>query len=441
MANPTTIPKQLYVTVQYRGDTNNDDGLLGFASPYTKDAPFQKRKASQDSWAYGSGVTVNIADDDSITVEGKGRRGGYANGEEWDTAMLFIANCYPRILDNSPVEGFQIAKSVRRYGWGGSGNVKWRITDPRGFDLEISSENFASVLACTTMVNGVIQGKCTWGRMGKDNILLPESSEPFLEAQKLTAKVNANLGIKDIQTGDIVELLNKHHDNQYEYMGSFKIYTIDPVQSDSRYRWDYSHHTIAAKGKDRYIFRDLEDNTFVAVSTPKIGAIVTKSAAPLDKAATAKNITETCRGRISSIYEPVVLVSAVKVDVSSMKFDFVPSAVKFDGKFPVEDVNSYYQEMVDKNLVYDDGKTAWIAHQDRNYNHGTSGINSYLLQVDRDKLLQGTITKVGTSSTQGYHWNRYDRFEQNKMAADPAMTFSNLRLTVGADQYIVQRLY
>lgn len=114
----TTIPKKMYVTVQYRGDTNNEDGLLGFASPYTKDAPFQKRKSSQDSWAYGYGVEVQIDGEDNISVSGKGRRGGYGSGEEWDAAMLFMTNCYPRIIDNAPVDGFQIAKSVRRYGWG-----------------------------------------------------------------------------------------------------------------------------------------------------------------------------------------------------------------------------------------------------------------------------------------------------------------------------------
>ena len=55
-----TIASKLYVTIQYRKDAGNDDGHLGFASPYTKDAAFQKRKSTQDSWAYGGGTTIEI---------------------------------------------------------------------------------------------------------------------------------------------------------------------------------------------------------------------------------------------------------------------------------------------------------------------------------------------------------------------------------------------
>ena len=147
----TTIPKKHYVTVQYRGDTNNEDGLLGFASPYTKDAAFEKRKHTHDNWAY-SGIKVEIDDEDNCTVTGSGSYGYGGNAKAWDAGMLFIAGCYPRIINNELLEGFQIAKSVRRYGWNGGGNVKWRIIDPRGFDLEISSENFARVISCCTMV-------------------------------------------------------------------------------------------------------------------------------------------------------------------------------------------------------------------------------------------------------------------------------------------------
>lgn len=51
----TVIPEKLYVTVQYRGDAGNQDGLPGFASPYTRDDAFVKRKHTQDTWAYGAG--------------------------------------------------------------------------------------------------------------------------------------------------------------------------------------------------------------------------------------------------------------------------------------------------------------------------------------------------------------------------------------------------
>ncbi|MEI7556192.1 hypothetical protein, partial [Candidatus Chlorohelix sp.] len=68
------------VTVQYRGDANNEDGLLGFASPSSKDAAFEKSKNTQDNWAYGYGSTVTIDDEDNCTVTGGGTRGGYGGG-------------------------------------------------------------------------------------------------------------------------------------------------------------------------------------------------------------------------------------------------------------------------------------------------------------------------------------------------------------------------
>lgn len=194
-----TIAKQLYVTIQYRKDAKNEDGHLGFASPYTKDAAFQKRKATQDSWAYcGSKITIDENDDITFTAN--------ANSGV-DAASAFIGGWYPKIVDNDPVEGFEIAQSIRRYGWSGSGNVVWRITDPRGFDLEISSDNFASIISCVDMQKGKIAGKCVWGREGSKNVLLPEVSEPFQEALVRTKKVNSKVSLKDVQLGDTVEVL------------------------------------------------------------------------------------------------------------------------------------------------------------------------------------------------------------------------------------------
>ena len=132
-----TLPDKLYVTVQYREDSSSVDGLLGFASPYTKDAAFRKRKLTQDGWAYGNTEAVIINEDDSMHING-------AIKLRIDPVALFMGNCAPKIIDNVLVAGFTIAKSVRRSsGWGGSGNVVWRIADPRGFELEIKSENFA----------------------------------------------------------------------------------------------------------------------------------------------------------------------------------------------------------------------------------------------------------------------------------------------------------
>jgi len=90
MASTTVIPTKLYSTIQYRADSSAE-GKLGFISPYTKDAAFAKRKSTQDNWAYGYGIKVEISDEDDITVTGQG--GGNHRAGTWDAAALFMANC------------------------------------------------------------------------------------------------------------------------------------------------------------------------------------------------------------------------------------------------------------------------------------------------------------------------------------------------------------
>lgn len=347
----TTIPKQLYVTIQYRKDANNEDGHLGFASPYTKDAAFKKRKSTQDGWAYGYGATVTIAEDDSITVENGGTRGGLGGGEKWDSAMLFITNCYPKILNNDLVEGFEIAKSVRRYGWNGSGNVKWRITDPRGFDLEISSENFASMIDCSTIENGVIKGKCCWGRQGANNILLPESSEPYKAASATTQKINNKLSLKDVSIGDEVELLNGDYKNEkLTYLGAYKVIEAVAHYNTATGRYasygDQQGLAFNKTQKDRYFFKR-PNGEYYAQASPKIGSVtswaVPEAHATLTREDIAAKINAHLKKSSKGIYgcNMPIFVSVTKVDLADIAVDLKENDFKFDGTFPAKDGSNY----------------------------------------------------------------------------------------------------
>ena len=315
----TKIFEKLYVTVQYRGDANNESGLLGFASPYTKDSAFEKRKATQDKWAYGYGATVTIDNDENITVEGGGKRGGYGSNETWDASMLFIANCYPRIVNNEPVEGFQLAKSVRRYGWSGSGNVVWRISDPRGFDLEISSENFAAILNCCNMEKGVIVGKCVWGRDGAHNVLLPEASEPFQAAKTFTDKSKIKISLKDVQVGDTVELLNPNIDAKVcQFLGKYWFMTSDQItDSNDEYTGGRAYN---AQQVERYLFKNPKDNKYFLLTTPKVVDITQRIDQPLDKNTIAHEINtglSTKDDGFRGVYG-LILVSPTKIDLSKV---------------------------------------------------------------------------------------------------------------------------
>lgn len=211
------IPENHYVGLQLRKENHvkNDAGkwvgtdvMLGFATPVASDKAYEKRKATVDSWA--KNYQNAMANDDP-------RRAG-------------------QVYPNELAPGFEIAKSVRRSGWNG-GNVVWRIVDPRGFELEIPSANLASILDCSTVVNGVIQERCIWGRDGSTNILLPENSEPYQEFVKLTQlKDQAEskvVSVKDLKpgniitlaSGEVVEYLGKFYCVKHEYLD-----TMDPIE-------------------------------------------------------------------------------------------------------------------------------------------------------------------------------------------------------------------
>lgn len=284
----TTIPKKLYVTMQYRGDTGNQDGILGFASPYTQDDAFSKRKITQDHWAYGSGLNIDIRPDDAVTVAGTGA----SNGRQCDAGVLFATNCFPRIVRNEPLEGFQLAHSVRRHGWSGKGNVLWRITDPRGFDLEITSENFASLLDCVTLARGVIQGPCIWGRMGPRNILLPENSEPYQQAVKLTQKVSRQVSLRDVQRGDLVEIISNRVPQEHQkcyFLG--KVILVKAERNHAPAGNFTGVFELAGRQEERYVIESVLDGSYHALNSVKISEILERRTEPLtpDEAAARCN--------------------------------------------------------------------------------------------------------------------------------------------------------
>jgi hypothetical protein len=406
---PTTIAKKLYVTVQYRGDTNNTDGLLGFASPYTKDAAFEKRKSTQDSWAYG-GAKVAIDEEDQVTVTGSGQR-AYGGGQAWDASMLFIAGCYPRIIDNEPVEGFEIAKSVRRYGWNGGGNVKWRITDPRGFDLEISSENFASVLSCSTMVNGVIQGKCVWGRQGSNNILLPETSEPFLAATAMTTKVNTKISLKDVNPGDKVEILSTKVLDKNKvcyYMGKYFFLQADEredTSSSSRYGYGTGEHRFDQKQTEKYLFKSANGGDYFTLASPKIVAILDKIPTPVNKLEVAKTVTaELSRTVDIDDVDKVILLSPTKIDLTKITTSRVPLNETFQEGSTWPKVGYY----ADHIYCEYDGKTYLSKNGSGSYNNATRqyDYSASLLEVT-DRLAENKLdARYTMNQGSGGYWNR-----------------------------------
>lgn len=111
--------------------------------------------------------------------------------------------------ENIPLPGFTLYKTSRKnYG---SADPTWLVIDPRGYLVRITNENLESILHVTGITEGLIQEKCVWAREDTQTkmILVPVSSESYIEATNNTALIEGKVSVKDLQIGDKVMLQNK----------------------------------------------------------------------------------------------------------------------------------------------------------------------------------------------------------------------------------------
>ncbi len=259
------------------------------------------------------------------------------------------------ILDNDLLEGFKIAREVRRFGWG-SGNVLWRIEDPRGFELEISSANMASVMACTTMIEGVIQGKCKWGWNtvgGSKVVLLPEASEPYQEAIENTrVKQQKTIPIKDVPIGSGVNLKNGV---EGVYCGSLHYIKFDYI--DERiggYYWKPSTK------KTHFFIRD--DGSIYVMATPQVAEITKIVKGMMSPAWGANQINNRLRhqSEINSASGTAHQACVSEKPIKEHKIVLMPS------KADAADVKYSYRQSPPVIVQEPSGQLSRVGHQYRN---------------------------------------------------------------------------
>ena len=121
------------------------------------------------------------------------------------------------VVENTPTQGFYIGDSVSRWS---TDNKLFRVKDPRGFTVEVPTGNIATLLHHTTVVNGVVQEECVWGREGNSHILLPVNSEPYmLTLDQMDTLENKLIPLKQLKVGDWV----KFFDDEIEYYYAGKV--------------------------------------------------------------------------------------------------------------------------------------------------------------------------------------------------------------------------
>jgi len=418
--NMIKIPKKLYVTFQRR---SRDVTRLGFMSPYEKNAAFEKRRITQDNWAYNNYVNgkrnqlrFEVRGQDQITLT------------EGDGTEAFMLNCYPAIIDNESLSGFEINKRVRRGGgWSGS-NVVWRVTDPRDFELEISSENLQRIIDCATIVNGVIQGKCCWGRDGAKNVLLPENSDVYREAVVTTKKLITTVPLKELTPGDKVVMLSKDYPGECHYLGKF--YCIVYTQKQRNNLNVHNMETIL-----KPLFRDTTGVVFT--TSTKVSSIVKKQDLKIDM----EQLLSEIRAQISSNDVHETMNEKILVVFVSDK----PVSAK-DVKISIEDTK------IKLNVINYQYKTFMLINQDDEFYQIDSHLKAYPASnqmpqknhIHTDRLLNGDFTKIYKTQYQrnnSYFGSGYERRVQSDLTNSDCNVYQLMFEIDGAKQPIVQIKY
>jgi hypothetical protein len=131
------------------------------------------------------------------------------------------------VVNNAGLSGFYIGECVSRYR---TDNKLFRVTDPRGFMLEISAENLSKLIQETTVVKGYIEEKCLWAREGSRHRLILRDSEEHKKALEVKNTLeNELISIKQLSAGDVVR--NFGSGAELIFLGRVKI------------TWDIRSHT------------------------------------------------------------------------------------------------------------------------------------------------------------------------------------------------------
>lgn len=231
------ITEKFYINYSIRSETDYDADTkthtttktrLGYATYHEDSVAFQKRKASIDKWA--------DKDDAGDTVNNVPRT-GYTFGD------------------------------MQTHGGGRWSSVStvWRIIDPMGFELEISSGNMAEVIRYCTIDKGTILDECVWGWDKNSNskvVLIPVASDVYQDAKKSTTRHFAEvIDPKEAQPGDMVEYKNGQ---MGLYFGKLNMLKLDR-------RRDYDEPGEFCKLQQEYVHvLMMEDKVMHFMKSPKI---------------------------------------------------------------------------------------------------------------------------------------------------------------------------
>jgi hypothetical protein len=175
MTTKTKPADKLRLVISLRNEAHDQPPVrLGFINDYRPDlAGWAAKQHTQDNWAYGEAY-ARKGDPPRYGYHEDGRVyslrwkrsevNTWLNDVDDDGKLIPIieevpADLQPTIIKNVPMNGFRLVKTVTRYS---TSNKVWRVQDPRGFQLEISSANLETLIHSTIILGGLIDGYCVW---------------------------------------------------------------------------------------------------------------------------------------------------------------------------------------------------------------------------------------------------------------------------------------
>lgn len=186
------IPTEHYIGI--KKSRVDDKGIpLAFMTPEGTNSAAKKRKVSVDHWTKGMIWNPKTQ---------KNEPGKYE--------LKTIANI--------PQTGFEITDVVSRYS---TSNKLWRINDPRGFQLEVSSSSLLYILMNSKLENGKFTESMVWGRNGPDNVLIPIDSEKYKKYANGVSEKEKPVSLKTVKRGYKVLLTNGEEGIYYKTLSCF----------------------------------------------------------------------------------------------------------------------------------------------------------------------------------------------------------------------------
>jgi len=413
MSDMIKIPDEFYLG---RREQGKDDLPLGFLTPEGTDSAARKRKETVNSWSKSMNYRWELID---------------GQWKKFDTGSLG-----PQVIKNELLSGYEIQREIRRTSSWNGGNVVWRMVDPRGFEFEISSGNLAKILDCATISKGVITSPCILGRLGPNNILMPEGSEPYQKAVADTKVLKSDkISLKEIQLGDYVELKNNM---KGIYLGAWlglqkeskRTTQSGGVEHEGHYYGGYNHslstitrESINTKKRKRYFVQLMDKGSKSEIQVlSKLEVVVRK---PADKILSAKEALR-------------------KVNASVSNYEFAGfSDIDCDWKFSMQKVSPEIHQKIVNHVA--ENNPSWLSgiyalidgqyktlYCETSYNRGSSARNYRAIcsTTITDKLV--TTTQPHEATREGLKKDisqlQFEEFYQAVIEFDdkiiPLQTFS-----------------